>query len=446
MRGTSGEGAIIALNAIGPQDAHLDGQTKTFTDQFTRPSKASIGQRVIDMSSSSYIGNTVRVELKPKEFGDLLSNMHLKCSLPALPVSTVYFNPYGYTDQLGRAILKRVSLFADGQLIEELTDDWYIIRDQIFLDADERLSMNACINGGVNLLSNSTTVSSVCNSQIDMIIPLEFFFCRRHSHFERNKQRLDKPFLPLCAMWNQKVYLEIEFNQWSWFCNYTPAQDFVSPPQLLVEEIYLSDEERAYFMSQRHEFQVNKVKREAVLSVSDGSNNAFTVPLTAAFPVSLLLWVVRRKVYETNPRFYDARYSYGYTTDFISSQVNFTNFNGEQSRYIEILDSAQITLNNIDILSTYATGLYFSYKVPLESGLTVPFKNIYMYSFGLTPKEYTQGGYIDFSKLKSNITRLTINFNPDLATELRSQYNMYVYYYGYTTLSIQDGYARIASL
>jgi hypothetical protein len=247
-------------------------------------------------------------------------------------------------------------------------------------------------------------------------------------------------------MWNQKVYIEIEFNQWSWFSNYTPAQDFVGTPQLIVEEIYLSDEERAFFMSKPHEFRVNKVKRESVLSVSDGSNNAFTVPLTAAFPVSLLLWVVRRKSYEINPKFYDARYSYGYTTDFISSSVNYTNFDGIRSRFIDILDSAQITLNNIDILSTYATGLYFSYKVPLDSGLTVPIKNIYMYSFGLTPKEYTQGGYIDFSKLKSNITRLTINFNPDLATELRSQYNMYVYYYGYTTLSIQDGYARIASL
>jgi hypothetical protein len=97
-------------------------------------------------------------------------------------------------------------------------------------------------------------------------------------------------------------------------------------------------------------------------------------------------------------------------------------------------------------LSTFATGLYFSFKVPMDSGLTVPIKNIYMYSFGLTPKEYTQGGYIDFSKLKSNITRLTINFNPEYAVELQSQYSMFVYYYGYTTLSIADGYARIASL
>jgi hypothetical protein len=372
--------------------------------------------------------------------------MHLKCSLPALPVSNIYFNPYGYTDQIGRAIIKKVSLFAYGQLIEELTDDWYIIRDQIFLDADERLSMNSCINGGANLLSTSTTVSSVCNSQIDMMIPLDFFFCRRHSHFENNKQRLDKPFLPMCAMWNQRVYVVIEFNEWSWFCNYPTKLDLVGQPQLIVEEVYLSEEERAYFKSKPHEFKVNKVKKEAVLSVADGSNNAFRVPLTAAFPVSLLLWAVKRKSYETNTRFYDARYSFGYTTDFITSSVNYTNFTGLRSQYIDILSSAQITLNNIDILSTFATGLYFSFKVPMDSGLTVPIKNIYMYSFGLTPKEYTQGGYIDFSKLKSNITRLTINFNPAYAVELQSQYNMFVYYYGYTTLSIADGYARIASL
>lgn len=442
----SGDGSIISLNAVGPQDAYLDGKERLFTDQFIHPTKAAIGQRTVNLPGSSFVGQRITIELKPKEFGDLISNMHLKCALPGLPVNTVAFHPYGYTDQLGRAILKSVELYADGQLIEQLTDDWYIIRDQLFLDADEKTAMNSCINGGAVILSNSTTVSTVCNSNIDMIIPLDFFFCRRHSHFKKNRERLDKPYLPFCAMYNQKVYVVIEFNQWSWFSNYPTALEFVSTPQLIIEEIYLSDIERTYFRSQKHVFKVNKVKKESILPVNDGTNSQFRLPLTAAFPVTLLVWFVRKRSYETDSRYYDARYNFGYTTDFISSSINYTYFNGLTSKFIDILKNAQITLNGTDILTSYATGIYFSYKVPLESGLTVPLKNMYMYSFGLNPKEYNQGGFIDFSKLKSQLTTLTLTFNPDYAVEINQLYSMYVYYYGYTTLTIQDGYSRIADI
>jgi hypothetical protein len=82
-----------------------------------------------------YLGNSVQVDIFPRERGDLISNMYLKCSLPALPPG------YYYTELVGRAIINKVEFIVDGIVYESITDDWYVIHDQLMLDADEKLGM-----------------------------------------------------------------------------------------------------------------------------------------------------------------------------------------------------------------------------------------------------------------------------------------------------------------
>ena len=108
-----------------------------------------------------------------------------------------------------------------------------------------------------------------------------------------------------------------------------------------------------------------------------------------------------------------------------------------------MIDTAKITLNNIDILSTFQGSLYYTFKQPLEHGISIPSKNIYTYSFGLTPKEYNQGGYLNFSKLNSRTTTLSLTFNPTYASQITQGYNLYMFYYGYTLLEFQGGFARL---
>ena len=79
----------------------------------------------------------------------------------------------------------------------------------------------------------------------------------------------------------------------------------------------------------------------------------------------------------------------------------------------------------------------------MEHGLSIPSKSIYMYSFGLNPKEYNQGGYINFSKLNSQTTRLALQFSQQYSSEITQGYNLYVFYYGYSVLEFQGGFARL---
>lgn len=297
---------------------------------------------------------------------------------------------------------------------------------------------------GVVILWYSATANVIPSS--DIITPLEFFFCRRHSANNKARERLRRPYFPLCAMWNQRLYVRFTFHPNVWWCNapvgskidiYSP--DTTTLPSLITEEILLNDDERLYYMNTPLKYLVPRVQKESTLSFS-GNNPQ--LELTASFPVQTIAWFFRNKNYEniSDGRYSDSRYSYGYTTQYIATGIQLQ-FPSGNSNFVDVISNAKITLNNVDILSTFQGSLYYSFKQPLEHGLTIPSKNIYTYSFGLTPKEYNQGGYLNFSKLNSQTTNLQLTFNPTYTTQITQGYNLYLFYYGYNLLQFQNGFA-----
>ena len=422
------QGSVISLYALGPQDEFL--YTNEFTKsqwnpQYRQHSNFVMYHRVIPIGPAHpyYQGQVVQMELRPTELGHLLSNMYLKLSLPALTGGAAY-SPQG-----GRALIKQVDLIVNETVIETLYDDWYVVRDQIFLDADEQIAMQFATN--------------VTSAGGDVVIPLEFFFCRRFSHQNKARERLRRPYFPLCAMWNQKLYVRVTFQPSTWWCNAASVVDF-SNPQLITEEILLETKEKLYYQSTPLKYIVNRVQREAGLTFTQDNPQ---LQLTANFPVQTLVWFFRNKDYEdpTQSNYADSRYNFGYTTNFIRSGINLV-FPSGQTNFVDVIKTAKITLNNVDILSTFQGSLYYSFKQPMEHGLSIPSKNIYTYSFGLSPKEYNQGGYLNFAKLNSQTTTLSLTFNPSYATQIAGGFNLYMFYYGYTLLQFQGGFASLPYL
>jgi hypothetical protein len=436
-------GSILSLEAIGPQEKYLltDDLTKSqWNPEFKKYSNFVMYQKVYPFPPPSpvYQGQTVQIELRPTELGHLLSNMYLSVTLPANTPTQSVFN---YTDHVGRALIKQIDLLVNETIVETLYDDWYIIRDQLFLDADEQLGIYNAI-GGSNLNSQA---------QQTITIPLEFFFCRRHSHNNKGRERLRRPYFPACAMWNQRLYIRFTFNPNTWWSN-APTDynvDIFPPgttlwPNLITEEILLENSEKLYYMNTPLKYIVNRVQKE-----SPQFFNSQTIQLnfTANYPVQTLAWFFRNKAYETitNTNYYNSRYSYGYTTQYIKTGVTLQ-FPSGNANYVDVINTAKITLNNVDILSTFRGSLYYSFKQPMEHSLSVPSKNIYTYSFGLSPKEYNQGGYLNFAKLNSQTTYLQITFLPQYTSQIIQGYNLYLYYYGYTMLQFQGGFASLPFL
>jgi len=302
---------------------------------------------------------------------------------------------------------------------------------------------------GLVIVTYTTPQSIVPSSTIT--IPLEFFFCRRHSHNNKGRERLRKPYLPVCAMWAQRLYVRFTFRPNTWWCNapVTNNTDVYPPgttlwPNLITEEILLENPEKLYYQNTPLKYIVNRVQKESALSFNSTST---TLQLTANYPVQVLAWFFRNKSYEnvTDGRYYASRYSYGYSTQYIQTGIQLQ-FPSGTSNFVDVINNAKITLNNVDILSTFQGSLYYSFKQPMEHYLSIPSKNIYMYSFGLTPKEYNQGGYLNFSKLNSQTTYIQLNFNPAYTNQLITGYNLYLFYYGYSLLQFQGGFASLPFL
>ena len=297
-------------------------------------------------------------------------------------------------------------------------------------------------NGGSGTVILWYSATANVTPTSDLIIPLEFFFCRRKSHNDQDDERLRRPYFPLCAMWNQRLYVRFTFQPNTWWCNVAaPHTTDLVLPKLVTEEILLDNAEKLYYTNTPLKYIVNRVKKESTLTFSAGNPQ---LQLTASFPVQTLAWFFRNKNYEdvTSGLYSDSRYNYGYTTQYIQTGVQL-NFPSGVSNYVDVIDTAKITLNNVDILSTFQGSLYYTFKQPMEHGLSIPSKSIYSYSFGLTPKEYNQGGYLNFSKLNSQTTTLTLVFNPSYTSQITQGYNLYMFYYGYTLLEFQGGFARL---
>jgi len=437
-----GTGALTALAAIGPQEKYMYGGESLWMPKIIQHTPFAITQRFLlplKSGNDKFLNSTrtFSVDIHPRESGDLLSNMYLSVSLPALPAG------YDYTPLVGRAILKKVEFLIDGQPIETLTDDWYILRDQLFLDADEKLAMYQATSLGQSE-SNVVPATDV----VKMMVPLDFFFCRRHSDRKIGREKLEKPFFPLCAILKQTVTIRFTFHDSTWITD-APADASGNPidiinPKVLLEEITLSPQERMYYQSHELNFKVNRVWSEAGQPYSKGKA---IMNLTANFPVSMITWFVRNQNYEDekNAAYYKSRYFYGYSTDYILAAVPVTFFNGVTINFLDIIQSGTLYLNNQNVLSNFPGALYYSYKQALDHGLSVPTKSIYMYCFGDNPKEYNQEGYVDFSTLNSQTTHLDLIFDPILSPQIEKSYTMYLYYYGYVPLQISGGYARLLS-
>ena len=433
-------GGVLSLDAIGPQEEFISNVSSFTFNQNERYTNSVTYQEYIQMppiTSSGFIqqniSGTCVVEIQPKNRGDLFANMFLQCSLPALSPGTAY------TNQIGRALIQQVDFMIDDQVVETIYDDWLFIKDQIFLDYDEQIGMFNQVNGGIG--APQTQVPGV-GATLPLIIPLEFFFCRRHSGANKGRERLRRPFFPLCALWGgQKIYIKFTFRPQYWFTNSAVPVDLINPV-LLIEYVKLTNNERLYYRNSPLRFIVPVVKKESAAPYAAGN---VTTNLTANFPVQFLAWFIRNQTYEqTNSAYYDSRYLYGYATQYISASVNLS-FPAGSAQYIDVIQTVKITVNNQDILDTFANGPYTSFLQPMQHGLTVPQKNIYMYSFGLNITEYNSGGYLNFSKINSQTSNLTITFLPQYATSLTG-YTLYLFYYGFSILEFKNGFAGVSYL
>ena len=422
---TFATGAAIGMATVGPQDQYVYSAKTDWTPTSKQHTNFSIVKKELKISTPPYIGNTLVVPINTGENGDLIQNMYLKCTLPP---------NINYIDRVGVALIDKAELYFDNVLIDSYDSDWHTIYNELFLSADEILGLVNMVGG---TLPTGNGIGPVTSSPVnELIVPLRFFFSTQKDTY-----------LPLCAMKRQKVYVRLYFNPQSWFTdNEEPIE--LSNVSLLFDQVFLTSEERLYYMNTTITLKIPKILKEPDCPRSFGGVNGtkgtgiVNMQMNPNFRITMLNWFVRNKT-----KTYKTRYDYGYLSDLTRTYIKYTNWLNQTLYYGSVIDYITININNQNITQNLWDDSYFLIKTPIDHGFSVPDKTVYSYCFSDQPRNFrTKSGDVDFRKIDSKTTSLSIKFKESFVPQLSESFELLLYYYGYTDLVFSNGYGNLQEI
>ncbi len=448
-----GEAAKISLKAIGKQDTHL--LSKDPEDSFFNYKNDKIhsdfrkyhrSRNVVNPGAISGwpFGQTIKVQFNPQNMGDLLSNMWLSITIPRL---TDFGGGKNYADQLGRHILKSVTMFVDELEVETIHDDWGIIYDELYLEISEKVANRFLVNRNIGYDDSTLDAfKDLSQYSADLMIPLHFFFSRKYASDEYSSNKPNRPYFPVCAVHRQKIEFELEFHQKAFF---TDTSDTISLPEfkLITEEITVTPEERQYLASKRQTFITDIVRKHPSI-ISTPNDTMIRNNLVPNIPVKCIHWFLR------NEKFEDASESGDQVIQEEKSYQNRFNFSSnvhfdETGTFFNpIMDEASFYINGNRLPNVSKTNhYYYKYLIPFRNRLARPIRNIYTYSFSMNPINVEPSGNLDFSQIKSDKTSIEVKLDTSsdsLVDTSSNNYSLNMYYTGYQTYIFDKGFMSLA--
>ena len=443
-----GEAAKISLKAIGKQDTYLlskdpDESFFNYTNDKRHSDfrKYHRSRNVVNPGNVPKwpFGQTVKVQFNPRNMGDLLSNMYLSITMPGITDGN-------YADMLGRHILKSVTMYVDDLEVEKIHDDWGIIYDEIYLEMSEKVANRFLVNR--NLGYDDSTLAAYTDTaryDADLVIPLQFFFSRKYSSDEYSSNQPNRPFFPVCSIYKQKIEFELEFHKQTFFTDTTDNLELQSF-NIITEEITVNPEERMYMMKQKQIFITDIVKKHPSI-VSIENNKFIKNNLTPDIPVKCIHWFLRNTIFENE----DIIKEDGETDDdkfYVHNRFNFSsnvNFSETYTFYAPVMKNASFFINGNRLPNVTKTDhTYYKYLIPFQKRLSRPIRNIYTYSFSMNPVNVEPSGSLDFSYIQSDKTNIEIEIDTDKVDISGNTFTLNMYYTGYQTFAIDNGFISIA--
>jgi hypothetical protein len=409
-------GSLLQLIAKGDIDKYLYEDLKN-VDVKQSMFKSSIKKitNYSDCNISLYPENSPSwgdtVTFKISKYGDLLTNLYLSFELPELSVedidgmsesiATSNFR-IKWQDYIGNLAIEKVTLRIGGQKIDEQTGEFIQFHTDLYDTTWSKLCM---IGHEKNLIFPSTKIDKQY-----IYVPLKFFFCN-------NPEKA----LPIYALNYHNVEIEVKLRRWDdLYFVLTTLTDNVSVSESKTSKIFyshtdktiqkknltglrldcnyifLDDEERNYFINNKHEMLIQQVQYQEHSCLSNQK-----VFLNFNNPIKELIYVFQSDdIYNTGEIFnYSGKPQYfpdGTHEHPITGRPEFTEMLWLQIPHKHILDKASMQFNGNDRVSEkdykywHLVQNYESYRNKLEH-------NIYTFNFGLDKRENT--GSCNFSEL-----------------------------------------------
>lgn len=441
-----GEAAKISLKAIGKQDTYLlskDPDESFFnytTDRrhsdFRKYHRSRNVVKPGNAKPSWPFNETIKVQFNPTNMGDLLSNMYLSLTMPGI-------SDGNYADQLGRHILKSVTMFVDDIEVEKIHDDWGIIYDDLYLEVSEKVANRFLVNRNLGF-DDAPTSTGVAQYDADLVIPIHFFFSRKFASDEYDTNKPNRPYFPVCSIFRQKIEFEFEFHKQTFFTNTTNTVTLPSF-NVITEEITVNPDERKFLASERQTMITDLVRKHPV-ALSELNEDIIKNNLVPNIPVKCIHWFIRNTIFENED---DAEGSGSGGEYLYENRFNFSanlDFQGETTTLYPVMKEASFYINGNKLPEVTKTNHeYYKFLIPYQKRLSRPIRNIYTYSFSLNPVNVEPSGNLDFSQIQSEKTSIEVKLDTDSGIDISTEtFSLNMYYTGYQTFVFDRGFMSIA--
>ncbi len=206
----SNNGSIMDLVARDKQDEDLidlNNNTSIFNYSINKKNKYAKGDTIIYPDGKSNWGNTVRFNIQKQ--GDLLYGLYLVVKLPKISIENIngitprenendILSLYRikYNDFIGNNLIEKVSLYFNGQLIDEQYGDYMQLYTDLYISDWNRKSMIG--------MDDYLNIPNLKINPEYIYIPLNFWFCND----------INSP-LPIISMQNTTIYMDVKLRKFS---------------------------------------------------------------------------------------------------------------------------------------------------------------------------------------------------------------------------------------
>ena len=263
-------GGLMQLVAYGAQDVYLTGKPEITFFKAVYKRHTNFAMETISQVFSGTPGFGTRVTCPIARNGDLLTKMYLHVVLKGPDTNVEAGKEWGWVSQVGHALIDTVELEVGGSKIDKQYGQWMNVWHHLTRSEENESAYANMIGDTVE--SGSLSVNK---KEVDLYIPLQFFFCRNNGLA-----------LPLIALQYHDVRVNFEFAKKANCVNYKDSVPGIQMDtcELLVDTIFLDTEERKRFAQSSHEYLIEQVQfsgEETVNSTSHRPELHFNHPCKA---------------------------------------------------------------------------------------------------------------------------------------------------------------------
>jgi len=328
---------------------------------------------------------------------------------------------FAWVDKLGHSIIDYVEVDIGGDNINKHYGDWI----NIWYELTKDVHMETIYNKMIGNVASLTTYDRTTKPSYTLLVPLQFWFCRNNGMA-----------IPLVAMQFMDVYVNIRLKRFS-ECSYIELdpgetsyslddeyenQNLTITGSLMIDYIYLDQQERKKFAQSVHEYLIDQVQL-----FSEEHNTLANVQFDTEFnePCKEFIWVLQKKSFVTN------------TTG--STKCRWDNYTYSTSNEGISLNGTKIEFNGQTIIEKFA-GELFCYMMAYQNHTSTPSDGIYNYSFALDPEEHQPSGSCNMSRIKK--ANIILDIKDEMLSGTGS--NIRVYAVNYNVLRFLEGMAGLA--